>query len=444
MSPRHHATRALRASLAVALVVLSQPSVSAETIARAVRAGDVSAARTLLRHHVDLNEPLPDGSTLLAWAVESQNGEMVRLLLDHGAKPSGVGDVSVAPLFMACRYGDPAILNALLDKGADLKAIRPDGITPLSECAGNAPARIVERMIAAGAEPDRPDEAGQTPLMRAAAGGRIDNIRALAAHGAQVNRKTAKGFTPLFFALKSQVPAAPITLLDVGADPDYVAPDGTSVVQLAMYQKDYAFAARMIARGANLTAFDRNGNQLLHAAVLANQPSLVRLLLAKGADANALTGTSKVRMRFEVNFKTGDYEVPPKPPLLLAAESGYARVMPLLVQGGANPKFRMSDGTNVVLAAAASSKLDALRVALQLLPDPNTVTKDGDTPLHVLLSTGTGTELEPMMKLLAERGARTDLRNRTGQTAADIARDAQTEAKLAYENAFGAQRVGKL
>jgi ankyrin repeat protein len=81
---------------------------------------------------------------------------------------------------------------------------------------------------------------------------------------------------------------------------------------------------------------------------------------------------------------------------------------------------------------------------LQLAPDPNIATKDGDTPLHVLLSAGAGIELAPMMKLLAARGARTDLKNRAGQTAADIARDAQTDAKLAYESVFGTDRVGKL
>jgi ankyrin repeat protein len=170
----------------------------------------------------------------------------------------------------------------------------------------------------------------------------------------------------------------------------------------------------------------------------------VELLLTKGANANALTGTSKVKMRFEVNFTSARYEVPPKPPLLLAAEAGYAQVMQLLVDRGADPQFHLPDGTNVLLAAAASGKLEALRLALQLVPDPNTATEDGDTPLHVLLSTGAGAELAPMMKLLATRGARTDIRNRAGKTAADLARDAQTDAKLAYESAFGAARVGKL
>ncbi len=115
-----------------------------------------------------------------------------------------------------------------------------------------------------------------------------------------------------------------------------------------MYQKQYDFAARLIERGANLTAFDRNGNQLLHAAVLANQPALVRALLGKGADANASTGTSKVKMRFEGQLpRPATMRAAPEAlMLLLAAESGYAEVMQILLAGGANPQVRIPDGTN--------------------------------------------------------------------------------------------------
>jgi uncharacterized protein len=392
----------------------------------------------------DPNRRLPDGSTQLAWAVENQDREKVRRLLDAGAKPNGIGDASVSPLLVACQYGDPAILDMLLTAGADVKAARPDGITPLAICAGTASAHILKRLIASGAEVDKADDKGQTPVMWAAAKGRVENIQLLLQHGADINRRTDKGFTPLFFALKSGVPQAPVAVLEGGGNANYVAPDGTSVVQLAMYQKDYGFAARMIERGASLTAFDRTGNQLLHAAVLADEQPLVKLLLAKGADANALTGPSKVKLRFEVNFKTGDYEIPPKSPLLLAAERGSAAVMRTLVDAGADTKFRLADGTNVVLAAATSGKLAALELALQLQPNPNTTTSDGQTPLHLLVGGGSGTELEAMMKLLADKGARTDIRNRAGQTPVDVAKEAQTDAKAAFESTFGKRTLATL
>jgi ankyrin repeat protein len=236
-------------------------------------------------------------------------------------------------------------------------------------------------------------------------------------------------------------------VLDAGGDPDYVAPDGTTSVQLAMYQHDYGFAARMIERGASLDAVDRNGFRLLHAAVLADQPQLVTLLLARGADPNALTGVSRVKWRFEQNFKPGDYEAPPESALLLAAEHGYTDVMALLAD--ADSRFRDRDGSNIVLAAATSGVPQALELALRLQPDANTTTSDGQTPLHLLLASGSGAEgagpqCVAMMRLLFEHGARIDIKNHDGQTAADIGEDDQFSGKSAFETIFRPQPARRL
>jgi len=443
MNSRPSVTIAL-AVLCACLPCLSLAETRDESLAHAVRNGDIVAVRTLLASRADPNHRLPDGSTMLAWAVDSQNREMVQLLLERGAKPNGTDSASLTPLMVACQYGDPAILDMLIDAGADVKVTRAGGITPLSMCAGNASAETLKRLLAAGAEVDKADPQGQTPLMWAAAKARIDNIRLLLDHGALVNRKTDKGFTPLFFALKSGDPRTPVVVFEAGGNADYIAPDGTSAVQLAMYQKAYDFAARMIERGADLKAFDRQGNQLLHAAVLANQPSLVTLLLAKGADVNALTGPSKVKMRFEVNFKSGDDEVPPRSALLLAAEHGSAGIMKMLVDAGADTKFRTTDGTNIVLAAATGGKLAALELALQLQPDANTTTASGQTPLHLLLGSNASTDTGAMMKLLADKGARIDIKNRAGKTPADFATEAETDMKIAYQASFANRTVGKL
>ncbi|MES2604866.1 MAG: ankyrin repeat domain-containing protein [Pseudomonadota bacterium] len=407
-----------------------------ELLMRAVRSGDHATAEKLVAS-TDVNHLLPDGSTPLAWAVESQDVAMVQLLLKAGASPRVANSASVAPLLIACEYGDAAIIDMLLAAEADVNATRSDGITPLAICAGNAKAATVERLIAAGATIDQTDHAGQTPLMWAAAKGRIETIQLLLKHGADVNRITAKGFTPLFFAVKSGEPAAPVVVLEAGGNPDHVGPGNTSVVQLAMYQQDFAFAARMIERGVDLTAFDRNGNQLLHAAILADQPALVRQLLAKGASADVMTGTSLVEWRFERNFKSSDYYVPPKTPLLLAAERGAASIMRMLADAGADTSLRAEDGTSIVLAAAASGTMAALEVALELEPDPNVTNKSGDTPLHLLLNSGGRTdgspaEYAPMMQLLAMKGARTDISNRRGRTAADLAIDAESDVKAIF------------
>lgn len=403
----------------------------------AVRAGDYAAASNLLAGGADPDRPLPDGSTLLAWAVEKQDGQMVKLLLERRAKADGGADPSTAPLLIACQYGDPTIVGLLLSARAKVNVSRPDGIGPLALCAGSAPADIVRRLISAGAEVEKGDEQGQTALMWAAAKGRVENIRVLLENGAQVNRQTEGGFTPLFFGLKSAKPDAPVALVEAGADVNHVGADGTSAVQLAMYQKEYGFAELMIRRGADVHAFDLNGNTLLHAAVLADQPSLVSLLLSKGANANLLTGPSRVKRRFEVNYRSDPYEELHKPPLLLAAENGFATVMQVLADGGADVKYRSADGTNLVLAAAMSGKLSALELALRWLPDPNTTDANGQTALHLLLQGDGGTETQAMMRLIADKGGRIDIRDRAGHTAADTARHAQSGPKSAFLATFG-------
>ncbi|MFT4047722.1 MAG: ankyrin repeat domain-containing protein [Solimonas sp.] len=407
----------------------------------AIREGDYATVQALLETRAaDPDHALPDGSTPLSWAVETQDPRMVRLLLGARARPDAARNAATAPLIVACEHGNAEIVDLLLDAGADPSRARDDGATSLEACAASVPAAIVERLIAGGAEVDHADRDGRTALMWAAATGRVDNIRLLVARGADVNRATAGGFTPLFFALKSGHPEAPVAILDAGGDADHVGPEHTTAVQLAMYQGDYAFAARMIERGADVRALDRDGYTLLHAAVIAGRPELVKLLLAQGADPDAPTGKPSVEWRYEANFKSGVVEHPAKSPLFLAAEHGSVDSMRLLAAAGADPGFRLDDGKTIVHAAISGGEA-ALACALQLLPDANVRDRKGRTPLHLLLGGSAGPETAALMRLLAARGARTDLADRDGLTAAGMAARTDTPAamKAAYDAAFRSQ-----
>jgi ankyrin repeat protein len=262
--------------------------------------------------------------------------------------------------------------------------------------------------------------------------------------GADVNRVSAGGFTPLFFAIKSGVLPATGALLAAGAKADYRGPEHTSAAQLAAYQHNYAAAALMVARGADLTERDRTGLQLLHAAAAGGDAALVSLLLAKGADPNALTGRSRITWVTEANFGRPPPPVPPTPPLLLAAAGGHEAVMKLLLAAGANPRFVAEDGTNVVLAAAQGGSAAALELALRIAPDANVVNAGGYTALHMLVGGGMKPELGAMMRVLAAYGARADIKSKHGLTAAAMAADGLTEVKALFLESFPATAGPKL
>jgi ankyrin repeat protein len=103
----------------------------------AARRGDVAAIRTLAAHGVDLNASsvtglrfvFPDFDhvrwTALKHAVQKQQAEAVRVLLEWGAEPDATepGNTATA-LFIAASYNNRAMVKLLLDAGADVNLVR--------------------------------------------------------------------------------------------------------------------------------------------------------------------------------------------------------------------------------------------------------------------------------------------------------------------------------
>src|SRR5512142_1839612 len=80
----------------------------------AVKRGDTAGVKTLLAKKVDVNAPGVDTSTPLDWAVESNNVEMVNLLIDAGANVNAETRYKITPLSLACKNGNAAIIERLL------------------------------------------------------------------------------------------------------------------------------------------------------------------------------------------------------------------------------------------------------------------------------------------------------------------------------------------
>ena len=409
-----------------------------QALEAAVRTGDLASAHSALKQGADPDARLAYAATPLALAVDRQDAAMVELLLDHDADPNLADAAGLAPLALACELGGETIVTDLLDAGASFDTPGPDGSLPLARCARFAPAVTVAQMLASGADADARDERGQTALMWAASTGNIGAMRMLLDAGAEANRVTDGNFTPLFFAIKSKSSEAARIMLDAGADTGFVGPEDTSALQLALYQQSWDAAALLLKSGSefDLRAIDRNGERPLHVAAAAGASELVTLLLDKGADPNGLTGPSRVTWVTEANFGMPPPPVPPKPPLISAAEKGQDMTMRQLVSAGADPAFVAENGTNVVLAAATGGNAETLEYALTLAPDVNVTDRAGMTALHLVLFGGAKPELEAMLRVLRDHCARTDLASEGGQTADQIAEQGLTEVRPVYESVF--------
>ena len=413
----------------------------------AVKTDDHAALKKLLAAHVNVNAPLPDKSTVLAWAVDRQDEDIVKMLLAAGAKPD-LADVSGAtPLMLACEMGQPGIVTALVKAGANAKQARPDGISVMALCAGSSTPEVLALLTAKGANVNATDNQGQTPLMWAAIKGRTDNIDFLVKHGANVNAVEQKGFTPLFFALRSKVPAASMALLNAGADVRATLPaDGTSVAAAAILEDNVAFAREAVAKGADLAQHDKEGRQLIHIAAASGNADLVKLVLAKGGDPNVLSTPPKAAPAPAPGVVGGDKKVradgsafpgppppPAMPPLIFAAKAGSAPAMKALVEGGAKPDIKADDGTTLSLAAASGGNLEALKYALTLDPDLTAIGPGGRSIMHYAIANKDPVETIAMLQYLIDKGAKLDVPDKRGDTPGDaINRGGVQEVRLFY------------
>lgn len=464
--------------LAIALVIWSGIAGAAtvngasnQKLVDAIRANDHTALKAALATGASANYVLPDTTTPIYLAVDKQDTEALRMLLAAGAKAQVKDQDGNTPLVVACHLGEASIVNALLDAKADPKAVGQGNVPAFVLCAGTSSPAVLERMIRAGNAVDQASAGGQTALMFAAARGRLENIQVLLRNGAHVNAASNTGWTPIMFAMRGGSLPAAQALIAAGADVSHVTPDGDTALQIALEDKNVPFAVMLVNSGAALNGnWDLHGRPPLQAAVLMRDPELVKLMISKGANPNEPSrlayginpndisynpppGDTRFTPRKPIDFKAlgytprimlhtnpdggGPARIPSSPStaLLVAAQTGQADLMKALVAGGANAKFVNGDGNNVLLLAAASRKLEAVKYAYEVFPDIKTAQRDGSNLLHIVLGGAGGgggnqlatavsnDELLETTNFLIDQGVSVDAKNSRGQTPLALALD---------------------
>ncbi len=113
--------------------VTSDNFIGRSWVINAVDCGNQATLAWVLEHDLDLNHHDDDGRSPLHAAIEEDNAEATRMLIDKGAEVNAKGTLDVTPLHVAASLAGPAVISHLLLCGADPTALDTDYVpeTPL-------------------------------------------------------------------------------------------------------------------------------------------------------------------------------------------------------------------------------------------------------------------------------------------------------------------------
>lgn len=226
----------------------------------AARSGDVESAKALVAGGADINETLPDGTSVLVLAAHSGHGALGAWLAANGADPNAAA-VGYAALHAAVLRGDLDLVKALVANGADANARITKG-TPVRRLSQDFD--LPKTLI------------GATPYLLAAKFLEAKMMLVLAAAGADPQLALRDGTTPLMAAAgigaDSKANRRGLSVFDGGK-----VEDESRVVEVV---------SAAIKLGGDVNGANQAGDTALHGAAALGYDQVVRLLAAKGAQLN--------------------------------------------------------------------------------------------------------------------------------------------------------------
>ena len=471
---------ALFGVLGLTLAPRLEAAARAVPVIEAVKRGDATALRTLVRQKVDVNATEPDGTTALHWAADMGNAELVDLLLKSGAKLKTPNRFGSTAMGLATTKGYAPVMERLLTAGEDPKGVvNGEPLVMLAARSGNVDA--VKLLLAKGADPNTKEpQREQTALMWAAAEGHTGVVKLLLEAGGDVKARSkapGKGlvlgtgfvvprmndplglrsnrdsqswgirldglqFTPLMWAARGGHIDTIKTLVAGGSSVNEAKPEGTTPLILAIINYHWEAASVLLDLGADPNKGP--GYTALHQLAWSRRPNLAaafhpgfpeptgtidsmelaKRLVAKGVNINAQMTES-----FKDNFRNRFNRIGATA-FLLAAKGVDLPLMKFLVANNADRKIKNGDGDTPLMVAAGvaisnpgedpGSEAEVMAAVKYLVEelgeDVNAVNKNNETALH---GASYRTYI-PVAQYLVNKGAKLHVENVIGWTPLSI------------------------
>lgn len=306
---------------------------------------------------------------------------------------------SIDPYHQAIRNDDLAALRTLV-AAEGTNARDAAGMTPLMLASAFGSRGAARLLVEAGADVKAASNGGVTALHLA--WGDIEVARLLLDRGADVHAKTQLGSTPLLVAASAGGTADVVALLlHKGADPNAAENRGVTPLIAAATVGNTAAARLLLARGADADAHAPGQGQTATALIGAAHSGdleLTRLLLARKPDVDAKSADR------DANVKNGPVLYGHVTALHTAAVNGYVDVVRALLDAGATVDARDVRGMTPLMWAIASDHAEprVVRLLLARGASSSLAANTGESALDWARKYNDPTIL-PVLKLAAQR-----------------------------------------
>lgn len=360
--------------------------------------------------------------TALYQAVLNLNPKLVEYFLDKGASIEKAGGTDVYGNIMMAAAGSkfnnsndksPVDLEALeksaensakitemLIGKADKNIINDslEGKTPLIIAVGNSYIDTAKILIENGANINAVDIEGWSALSYAVNNGDIEIAKLLLENKAKIKDE-------LLIAIKSPIVESRINimklLIDNKANINYTDENGFNPLNIAIESGDMELTKFLITNGANVNSLMQDGVSLIGYAIAQNNMDLLQILIENEANVNYTGGDSWANT-----------------PLQTASRLGLDNVVRILLTRNADINAVDMNGNTALHTAALNSQLSVVKLLLEKNPNLDIQNKVGNTALHLAVISGN-------INIIGElvlKGANTRIRNNDGKYPRDIAR----------------------
>ena len=424
---------------------------------------------TLVNYNADVTQKDMYGDTVLhVCTMAGVKTDVLSFLVSHGAPVNERNKKGVTPLNLAIEKDNLDHVVFYAQAGADINAEDMDGNTPLIRALESPTMSMLTKMITPQNVLSK-DSAGNTPLHIAILkDSPFAYVKFLVESGADVNARNKNGGSVLFLAVKKNKRDVGDLLLYKNADIFASDTENNSPLRVALTEggvvQDWLITSRtlnatdgsgntplhyacewklddavvsLIQKGANVNALNANGESALFAAVKADSPSTINILVENGIITDTRSNLTRdhlgntplhyavkwnslqaaqsvILLGFDVNSQNlsgktalsdccrsnkrdmavllisnganvNATDVAGRTILIDAIQSGSEELVKLLLENGANPQIQEMSGRNAYHEAALTANINIINLIRKAGGNPLSRDIYGDSPFSLVL-----------------------------------------------------------